>query len=257
LTILSWLQDLSMKNREYSCLFARLAFQKARLVYQSFGPRDEAPSLARCLQQKVSVDDDPSFFPQILLSKSLVTSLTEKLQIIEKTLANKGLVSAQILFEEISPVLGKYYRKLRFEFSDVEEAEKALWEKQKNGINYSEAKSLLSPEGVESGGNNKNGSDEDLLPEMFQDEYKKKLIAGESPLDQFIRRHSQRNRRNLLNLREVLEELKFLVQEDLTGSGSIQDVVDFWYNISRRTDSDTEENLSKEITLLLSSLPNA
>jgi len=60
-----------------------------------------------------------------------------------------------------------------------------------------------------------------------------------------------------LNLREVLEELKLLVQEDLTESESKQDVVDFWYNISRRADSETEENLINEITLLLSSLPNA
>ena len=53
--------------------------------------------------------------------------LTGKLQRIGKLLRNTGSISTQGLFEEVSLILGKYYRKFRLEVSDIEEALEALW----------------------------------------------------------------------------------------------------------------------------------
>jgi len=195
LTLLIWLKGLSQKNKEYGLLFARLAFQKTRCFYQNL-PQGETPLLADYLQQKVLVDPDlhnDSFYPQILVSKKLLSDITIKLQIIEKTLLSDSSASLQFLFEEVSPILGKYYRKLRLKFSGPEQALEALWGQKKNGIDYSDLQSLLSLEELDNLPNNTNLLDENFLPETFFSEYKNKLISEEIlPLDKFVQRHSQR-----------------------------------------------------------------
>src|SRR5262249_52943665 len=117
LTVLSWLKDLSQKNQDYQLLFSRLAFQRTRCIYQG-----ETPSLATCLKEPVHVDprlQNGHFYPQILVSQETVNCLAEKLQMIGRVLINNRSISTQGLFEEISPIIGKYYRKLRLEFNDV------------------------------------------------------------------------------------------------------------------------------------------
>jgi len=150
LTIFCWLQDLSQKNIEYSLLFTRLAFQKTRSIYQSLLPESEVSILATTLQQKVHVDpklqSESLFYPQILVSQNLLRSLAEKLKKAQKILLTNRPVSPQALFEEISPILAKYYRKLRLEFSDPEESLEALWGNKKNNVDYSDISSLLDHE---------------------------------------------------------------------------------------------------------------
>jgi len=259
LTILSWLIDLSKKNSEYSLLFSRLVFQKTRSVYQSLLPQNEIPPLAECFGQKVLVDSvlqNDSFYPQILVSKNLLRDVSEKLEIIEKTLLNNPSASTQILFEEISPVVGKYYRKLRLEFNDPKEALDALWgEKKENGVDYSKISSLLTPEELSSFSCKTSVLDEKQTPDMFVGEYKNKFVSERRPpLDRFIQRHSQRKRKNILNLNLALAELRLLIQEGLTDSRSPRDIVDFCYHLTRVTEADL--HLIKEITSLLSSLPS-
>jgi len=257
LLTLQWLQDLTQKNQEYQLLFAKLAFQRTRCLYQNLLPQSETPSLPACLQQKVSVDPElhgDSFCPQVLLSKDLLICFIEKLRMIEKTLLTNRSVSTQIIFEEISPILGKYYRKLRFEFNDSEEALEALWGIKKNDVDYSCISSLL--DGDEGLSSTWIITELDETPETFFRGYKERLMSGQqSPLDEFIRRHSQRKRKNILNLRAALNELRLLTQEGLTHSQSIMEIVDFCHSLSKIIDNDP--NLIKEITSLLSNLPYA
>ena len=253
LTIFSWLQDLAKKNREYQLLFTRLAFQKTRCLYQNLLPESSTPLLSDCLKQSVHVDSEihgDSFYPKILVSHDLLGSLIEKLQIIEKTLLKNGSASPQVLFEEISPALGKYYRKLRFEFTDPEEALEAVWGVQKNGVDYSYISSLLNPEEFDQHKNQL--ASKQKIPEKFFKEYKNLLNSGEAPLDRFIKRQNSRKRRNVLNLQVALEELQFLIQEGLTNALGVREIVDFCHSLSKIADND-----HKEIISLLSSLPHS
>jgi len=195
-----------------------------------------------------------SFDPNILISKGLLSSLLEKLQIIKKTLLNNRSISAQILFEEISPALGKYYRKLRLEFTDPEEALEALWGERKNGVDYSSISSLLNSEELRTLPMENSFLLESTRPEDLIQEFKNQIVSGQIPLDLFIQRHSLRKRKSVLNLRVVLEELQLLVQEGLTNSQSIKDIVDFHYSLSKMVDHD--HHILKEIISLLSNLPH-
>ena len=258
LTILAWLQDLSQKNWDYQLLFTRLTFQKTRCHYQNLFPQSEALPLIVCLEQKVYVDphlDSHSFYPQILVSKDLLTSLLEKLQIIGKTLLNNRSVTLQAVFEEVFPVLGKYYRKLRLEFNDPDEALEALWGHKKNGVDYSFLSSLLDVEEFSSLPHKQIESDENLVPETFFKEYKDILILGDSALDRFIRRHSERKKKNALNLQIALKELRFLIQEGLMNSQSIREIIEFCQSLSKTVDHDNN-HLTEEIISLLSNLPH-
>ena len=227
-------------------------------MYQDLPPLSSAIPLAISFQQKVLVDHEThgeSFYPQILVSQSLLKSLTGKLQILEKILMTNGSISTQRLFEEISSVLGKYYRKLRLEFDNPEEAEGALQGKKKDGVDYSYVLSLLDDEEFSSSSNNQNGLDENQIPEMLLKEYKEILISGQSALDQFTGRHNSRINKNVMNLQGALKELRLLIQEGLVYSKSIRDIVDFCYSLSKITESDPD--LVKEIISLLSNLPHA
>ena len=260
LTTLSWLQDLSQKNREYQGLFTRLTFQNARCLYQNLLPQGETPSLAACLEQKVNVDAElhpgESFYPRILVSQNLLTTLTEKLQKVEKILLHNRSANLQTLFEEVSPILGKYYNKLRLEFHDPEEAMEALWEYKKSNIDYSYLSSLFSNEELNNLPNTQTVSDENLIPDTFLEEYKNTLISGRSPLDNFIRRHNHRRKKGVLNLKGALRELRLLIQQNLIDSQSIRDIVNFCHNISKMETTDRDQNLIQEIISIFSNLPH-
>ena len=257
LTTYAWLQDLSQKNREYQLLFTKLAFQRTRCVYQNLLPQSQVPSLSTCLQQKVQVDHElhaGSFNPQVLISKDLLTCFIEKLQMIEKTLLANRSVSTQVLFEEIFPLLGKYYRKLRFEFSDIEEALEALWGNKKDGVDYSYISSMLDHEELNNLSRSRNGIIETLVPEMLLQEYKDVLSSGQSALDGYIRRQNQRKKKNSLNLRVALKELQLLVQEGLIKSHYPRDIIDFCHDLSKVIQNN--HHVVKEILSLLSNLPH-
>ena len=257
LTILSWLKDLAQKNWEYQLLFSRLAFQKTRCIYQNLLPQSETPSLKICLKKTVHIDlelQNDSFFPQILVSQVTLSHLTEKLQRIGKTLRNGGSISTQGLFEEISPVIGKYYRKLRREFSDIEEALDAVWGIKKNGVDYSYVFSLLDREEL-SNLWDIIGLDPTLqVPETFFKEEKDFLASCDSVLDRLVMRHQERRKRNVLDLRIALKELRLLIQEGLTNSRSIRDIVEFRHNISKIAENDYFH--FNEIQTLFSNLPH-
>jgi len=244
LTTLAWLKDLSIKNEAYKVLFARLSFQNTRCFYQNLHFQSNVPSLEECVKKAIEVDGDNSFLPQILVSAALTDSITEKLQKIEKTLMNNRSASPQIVFENISPILAKYYQKLRLEFNnDPETAINAL----SGGsscltslADNEELKSLPNPQ-----------PDENLKrqsPEKLFQINKQKLSF---PLDSFIKRQSVRIMKKSLNLQEALNELRLIIKENLTDSRSIRDIADFLYQISNQTDL-----LAKEIRDLLSDLPH-
>ena len=256
LTIFSWLKDLSQKNQDYQLLFSRLAFQRTRCIYQNLLPESEIPSLTLCLKEPVIVDpkcQNDSFYPQILVSQETLNCLAEKLQMIGQALRNNHSISTQGLFEEISPILGKFYRKLRLEFNDPKEAFEALCGKKKDNIDYSFLSSVLdllefgSMWGVI-------GLDTNVPPETFFKEYKDLLFEGQSPFDRFIKRHQERRKKNTLNPHLVQKELKFLIQEELINSQSIRDIVDFHHDILKLVENDYY--LFKEIETLFSSLPH-
>ena len=262
LMILLWLQDLSQKNRDYQILFARLPFQKTRCLYQNLLPHNKVPSLETRLQKGLLVDPDlpfDSFYPQVLVSQSLMVKIAEKLQRIEKTLQNPHLVNTQALFEEISPALGKFYRKLRLESSDLEAAMEALWGDKKDGVDYSSISSLLDQEEFSCLSKNviEQQNNIESFPEVFFEEYKSILASRRSSLDNFIRRHNHRRKKNVLNLQGALNELRLLIQEGLIDSQSIRDIVDFCYNISKMKITDHDQTLVKELTSLFSNLPHA
>jgi len=256
LTILSWLKDLLRKNKEYKLLFEKLSFQHTRCIYQNLHPQSQAPSLEACLSTKVEADNDGSFLPEILISKNLIDGITEKMQRIEITLRNNRSASPQMLFQGVSPLLAEYYRRLRLEFNnDPEMTMRAFSREKKNEIPYYCLDSLLNNEEISSLTNSENIPDENLKkrnPEELFVLVKSSLSSEQTPLDSFIRRHSERRIKGILDLQEVLKELRMLIQEELTNSKSIKDVVDFLYDLSK---IDQSSPLIKEISTILSNLP--
>ena len=234
LTALAWLQDLSKKNKEYELLWKRLSYHQARKI-------------------QVEVELSPA---RILVSKNLVNTIVDKLQKIERILLNSPSASIQTLFEEVSPLLGRYYKRLRSTFNDPKVALEALWGQKQNGIDYSHLSSLL------------NDADNQLIeyedckevdPDKLFDDCKNLLArsSSQTPLDSLIRRHREKRRKNLLGLQDVLKELLLLIQKGLTDSRSVRDIVDFMYEISTMIpENDQHHHLVKEINVLLSSLPH-
>jgi len=223
LTTFAWLKDLSRKNQDYKLLFERLSF--------------------------IKVDGDKSIHPYIHVSKNLVNGIAEKLQKIERALVKNRAISTQNLFEEVSPILARYYQKLRLEFSDIKVASEALWRSQNH------LSSLLNNEGLDNDSSKTNSHNQKQLcsPEDLFEMLKRNLATGATPLDKFIMKHNIRKMKNSLNLQEVLTELRILIQEGFTHSKSFKNVVDFSHNLSKNAQSD---DLIQEIKSLLLNLPN-
>jgi len=214
LTTFAWLKDLAKKNQEYGLLFDKISFQNAHY----------------------EVDGDKSFCPHIHVSKNQVNGIAEKLQKIERALVKNRSLSVQDLFEEVSPILAKYYQKLRLDLPDLRRAfGEAIWDNQKNTEEINDSK-------------------EDLCnPEDLFDLFKNNLATGATPFDKFIMKHNIRKMKNFLDLQEVLMELRILIQEGLTDSKSFKNVVEFAHNLPKHAKSD---DLLQEIKNLLSNLPH-
>jgi len=263
LILFAWLHDLERKNREYGLLFARLSYQHARSQYQGLSPQDKTPSLAVVIQEKIKVDSklfeshNQPFSPQIMVSKNLLSRLQTKLNKIQKVFLDNRSTSPQILFNEISAMLGKYYQRLRLEFRCPEQAIEALWgERNKGGIAYCYISSLLNVEKLSSTIKIENALEnerKECEPESFFEEWRKTLTCEnrQTPLDSLIKRHSERKMKDLLDLQELLKELQFLTQEGLTDSKSFRDIVDFWYGLSKITE---KQEIVQETRSLLSNL---
>ena len=130
-----------------------------------------------------------------------------------------------------SEILGKYYQALRTRFSNPEESLYALWQKE-DGIDYTLLSSLLDKDLIlqQQQVNNEQKNQPPENYEAILKNYKIQLSTKTmSPLYSLIVRHGERLFQGVLNSSDLLAELRFIVQENLTERCSPFNLINFWF----------------------------